>query len=201
MSHDPARPRSRAAIALAILACATTAAIAATQSGAPKPDGAANTQAPAETIARGKYLVTIAGCNDCHTPLKMGPQGPEPDMDRMLSGHPASLVMPPPTKLPDGPWQIQTAATSTAFAGPWGVSYTANLTPDEDTGLGLWSLANFRDTLRSGKHLGRGRDILPPMPWPMYRNLTDADIEAVYSYLRTIPAIDNQVPEPVPPAG
>ncbi len=201
MSHVAARIPSRAVLALAILACATTVAIAATQSEPPRPDGAATTQASADTIARGKYLVTIAGCNDCHTPLKMGEQGPEPDMDRMLSGHPASLQMPPPVKLPDGPWLVQIATTSTAFAGPWGVSYTANLTPHEETGLGLWSLANFRDTLRNGKHLGRGRDILPPMPWPMYRHLTDADIEAVYSYLRTIPAIDNRVPDPVPPAG
>jgi mono/diheme cytochrome c family protein len=152
------------------------------------------------TLERGKYLVTIAGCNDCHTPFKMGDNGPEPDMSRMLSGHPSSLKMPPPARLPEGPWQVQMAATNTAFAGPWGVSYTANLTPHE-TGLGLWTFANFRDALRTGKHMGRGRDILPPMPWPMYRHLTDEDIEAVYSYLRTIPAIDNQVPDPEPPTG
>lgn len=196
---------ARAAFALAAIALATTAAIAATQSQtAPEPDGVAGAPAPtpsADVVERGRYIVATSGCNDCHTPWVMGERGPEPDMSRMLSGHPASMKLPPPPPLPEGPWNSLTAATNTAFAGPWGVSFTANLTPHEETGLGLWTLANFRDTLRTGKHLGRGRDILPPMPWPVYGQLTDADIEAVYTYLRTIPAIDNQVPEPVPPAG
>src|SRR5437870_2909027 len=83
-------------------------------------------------LARGAYLVTIGGCNDCHTPLKMGPKGPEPDRDRMLSGHPQSLVMtPPPKQAPNGPWMWSGAVTNTAFAGPWGISYARNLTPDK----------------------------------------------------------------------
>lgn len=155
--------------------------------------------ASADTIAHGKYLVTIAGCNDCHTPLKMGPAGPEPDMDRMLSGHPQDLAMPAPPKLPDGPWLVTAAATNTAWSGPWGVSFTANLTPDPETGLGRWTLRNFMDTIRSGRHLGRGRPILPPMPYPMYKHFTDEDFAAIYAYLRTIPPIRNQVPEPLPP--
>jgi hypothetical protein len=56
-------------------------------------------------------------------------------------------------------------ADLTAFVGPWGISYTANLTPDSATGIGAWSEAAFINTIRSGKHLGNGRDILPPMPW------------------------------------
>src|SRR5690349_3961450 len=71
---------------------------------------------------RGEYLVEIGGCNHCHTPLKMGPKGPEPDFTRRLSGHPADLVMPPPPK-PSAPWLWTAAATNTAFAGPWGISY------------------------------------------------------------------------------
>jgi len=153
----------------------------------------------ADTVARGQYLVTIAGCNDCHTPLKMGPAGPEPDMDRMLSGHPQSLAMPAAPKLPDGPWLVTAAATNTAWSGPWGVSFTANLTPDPETGLGRWTLRNFVDTIRSGRHLGRGRPILPPMPYPMYKHFTDEDFAAIYAYLRSIPAVRNQVPEPLPP--
>lgn len=152
-----------------------------------------------DKVARGKYLVTIAGCNDCHTPLKAGPNGPEPDMSRMLSGHPQHLVMPPSPELPDGPWLITAAATATAWSGPWGVSFTANLTPDQETGLRRWTLRNFKDTIRSGRHLGRGREILPPMPIPMYKHMTDQDLEAVFSYLRTIPAVSNRVPEPLPP--
>lgn len=150
-------------------------------------------------VARGKYLVTIAACHDCHTPLKVGPNGPEPDMIRMLSGHPESLVMPTAPTLPPGPWASSFAATNTAWSGPWGVSFTANLTPDPETGLGRWTLRNFKDTIRSGRHLGRGRPILPPMPIPMYKQMTDADLEAVFAYLQSIPAINNRVPQPLPP--
>jgi hypothetical protein len=121
-------------------------------------------------------------------------------MTRALSGHPEALVMPPPPALPPGPWLVTIAATNTAFAGPWGVSFTANLTPDADTGLGQWTLKNFMDTIRTGRHMGRGRPVLPPMPIPVYNNFTDDDLEAVYSYLRTIKPIKNRVPEPLPPA-
>ena len=151
-------------------------------------------------MARGKYLVNTSGCHDCHTPFKMGPNGPEPDMSRMLSGHPESLVMPPAPQLPPGPWLITSAATNTAHAGPWGVSFTANLTPDAATGLGDWTLRDFMSTIRTGRHMGRGRAILPPMPIPVYNYFTDADLAAIYSYLRTIPALNNRVPEPVPPS-
>ena len=151
-------------------------------------------------VVRGQYLVQTSGCHDCHTPFKMGPHGPEPDMSRMLSGHPESLVMPPAPALPPGPWIVSSAATNTAHAGPWGVSFTANLTPDAETGLGQWTLKNFMDTIRSGRHMGRGRPVLPPMPIPVYNHFTDDDLEAVYAYLRTIPPIRNRVPEPLPPA-
>jgi mono/diheme cytochrome c family protein len=153
-----------------------------------------------EKVARGKYLVTVAGCNDCHTPWKMGPNGPEPDYTRMLSGHPQEMALPPPPKLPEGPWIVTAAATNTAWSGPWGVSFTANLTPDPDTGLGKWTQRNFTETIRTGRHMGRGREILPPMPIPMYKNFTDADLEAIFAYLQTIPAVKNRVPEPLPPA-
>ena len=150
----------------------------------------------ADTLARGKYLVTVAGCNDCHTPLKMTPEGPRPDMSRMLSGHPEGLVMPDAPKLPEGPWLFTAAATNTAFAGPFGVSFTANLTPDRETGLGKWTVRNFTETIRTGRHLGRGREILPPMPIPMYKNFTDEDLAAIFTFLQTIPAVKNRVPEP-----
>lgn len=153
----------------------------------------------ADKLARGKYLVTTSGCNDCHTPWKMGPKGPEPDMSRMLSGHPEDMVLPPAPQ-PQGPWIVSAAATNTAWSGPWGVSFTANLTPDAETGLGKWTQRNFSETIRTGRHMGRGRQILPPMPIPMYKNFTDADLEAIFSYLQSIPAVKNRVPEPLPPA-
>ncbi len=150
-----------------------------------------------DKAARGKYLVTTSGCHDCHTPWVMGPKGPHPDMTRALSGHPADFPLPPAPK-PSGPWIVSASATNTAWSGPWGVSFTANLTSDADTGLGKWTLKNFRDTIRTGRHMGRGREILPPMPIPMYKNFSDADLEAIFAYLRTVPPVKNRVPEPLP---
>ncbi len=152
-----------------------------------------------DLVARGKYLVNTSGCHDCHTPFKMGPEGPMPDMSRQLSGHPAELVMPAPPKLPEGPWVVVSSGTNTAHAGPWGVSFTANLTPDDETGLGTWTTQNFIETIRNGRHLGRGRRLLPPMPAPVYAQMTDADLAAIFAYLQTVPAISNRVPPPIPP--
>ena len=154
-------------------------------------------QAPnAETIKRGNYLLLTAGCHDCHTPMKMGAQGPEPDMSLALSGHPAAMQLPPPPA-PSGPWIASIAATMTAWAGPWGISYTANLTPDKETGLGNYTEAQFIQTIRDGKKQGRGRALLPPMPWPMYRNFTDEDLKAIFAYLQSVKPIKNKVPDPV----
>jgi hypothetical protein len=147
-------------------------------------------------VRRGEYLVTIGGCNDCHTPWKMGPNGPEQDMARMLSGHPETVALPAPSE-PAQPWGITVANTFTAWSGPWGVSYTANLTPDPETGLGKWTEQNFVEAMRTGRHQGRGRQILPPMPWFNYAKMTDEDLKATFAYLRTIPAIKNKVPDPV----
>jgi len=150
-------------------------------------------------IARGRYLVQIGACADCHAPMRMGEQGPATDLSRGLSGHPQNLVMPPPPKLAEGPWQWTGAASNTAFAGPWGLSYAANLTPDPETGIGRWREQDFVAAMRSGKHAGAGRPILPPMPWPAYSRMTEADLKAVFAYLRSEPAVRNQVPEPQPP--
>ena len=153
-----------------------------------------------DPVARGKYLVNTAGCHDCHTPWKMTAEGPRPDMSVMLSGHPEGFEMPEAPKLPPGPWLVTIGATNTAYAGPWGVSFTANLTPDRETGLGKWTARTFIDTIRTGRHLGRGREVLPPMPIMVYRNFTDEDLTAIFSYLQSIPAVKNRVPEPRPPA-
>jgi len=150
-------------------------------------------------VARGAHIVAPAGCNDCHTPMKAGAHGPEPDMSRMLSGHPQDLALPPPPVAPDAPWPVAGSATGTAWAGPWGISYASNLTPDPATGIGGWSREDFIATIRTGRHLGKGRPVLPPMPIPAYRQLDDAELGAVYAYLRTIPAIANRVPAPASP--
>lgn len=151
------------------------------------------------SVERGRYLVAAIACNDCHTPWHLGPNGPEPDPSRELSGHPSDLLMPPAPKLPAGPWAMVFSATNTAWSGPWGVSFTANLTPDEETGLGRWSEETFIATLRTGRHLGIGRPLLPPMPAAAYAKLTDADLRSIFRYLSTLPPIHNRVPEPLPP--
>ena len=154
---------------------------------------------PGEQIERGRYLVSISGCADCHTPLTMGPNGPVPDSARGLSGHPQNLDMPPAPVLPAGPWLVVSSATNTAWSGPWGVSFTANLTPDPDTGLGTWREQDFVATLRTGRRLGVARPLLPPMP-AAYGQMTDSDLKAMFAYLQSLPAISNRVPAPLPPA-
>jgi mono/diheme cytochrome c family protein len=160
----------------------------------------ASAQAPAEQVKRGQYLTRIGLCNDCHTPLVMGPNGPAPDMSRMLSGHPQDIIVKAPAKLPE-PWGAATLPTLTAWTGPWGVSFTANLTPDPETGrLNDFTEQQFIMTMRTGRHKGQGREILPPMPWPLIGQMTDEDLKAVFAYLRQIPPVKNKVPDVIPPA-
>lgn len=146
-------------------------------------------------VERGRYLVTAVGCADCHTPLRLGAKGPEPDPARHLSGHPEQLGALASPRLPDPPWGWAGTLTSTAFAGPWGISYATNLTPDDETGIGAWTEATFIQAIRSGRHLGGGRPILPPMPWPAYASLDDDDLKAIFAYLKSIPPITNRVPD------
>lgn len=150
-----------------------------------------------EDVERGRYLVSVLGCHDCHTPLKLGPQGPEPDMERALSGHPEGLELGAPPSL-DAGWMWAGNATNTAFHGPWGVSYARNLTSDEETGIGFMNADLFAASLRSGKHFGAGRPVMPPMPVQAYRHLTDEDTRAVFAYLMTTKPIKNRAPESVP---
>jgi mono/diheme cytochrome c family protein len=150
-------------------------------------------------IERGAYLVRTMGCNDCHTPWKMGPKGPEMDLTRALTGHPSDVVMPPPPALPPGPWIGSMSATNTAWAGPWGVSFTANLTPDKETGLGNWTEEMFIATMRTGRHQGKGRPILPPMPYFIVGALNDDDIKSMFAYLQSLKPVHNRVPQPIDP--
>jgi cytochrome c553 len=166
---------------------------------APGASAAARSAPGSARIERGAHLVRTMGCNDCHTPWKVGPRGPEPDMTRALTGHPADVVMPPAPVLPPGPWAWVAAATNTAFAGPWGVSFAANLTPDPDTGLGKWSEGTFIQTMKTGRHEGKGRALLPPMPYWMIASLNDEDIRSLFAYLQSLPPVRNRVPQPIDP--
>jgi mono/diheme cytochrome c family protein len=153
------------------------------------------------SAARGKYLVDAAGCDDCHTPKNFTQQGPVPDMSRRLSGTPADAKVPPVPAGVIGPngWGALASNDMTAWAGPWGISFAANLTPDKTTGIGNWTEAAFIKSMRTGKHKGALRDILPPMPWQTIGQLNDEDLRAMFTYMMSLKPIGNKVPDPLPP--
>ena len=157
------------------------------------------TLSDAEMIERGKYLITAGGCHDCHSPKVFGPQGPQIDETKILSGYPAEMKLAEfdPAVLEPGKYVLLTQ-DATAAVGPWGASFAANLTPDNETGIGTWQPDMFINALRTGKHLGAGRPILPPMPWQMLGKLTDEDLRSMFAYLKSIPPIKNKVPDPIP---
>lgn len=155
-----------------------------------------------DMIKKGGYLMLSAGCHDCHTPKIMTAQGPIDDSTKWLAGHLAGTKLPPiDTKaLQPGNW-VLLSPDLTAFVGPWGISYPANLTPDSATGIGAWGEETFIRTLRTGKHLGQenGRPILPPMPWYNLAKMEEEDLKAIYAYLMSIPPINNRVPAAMSP--
>jgi hypothetical protein len=152
-------------------------------------------------IQRGEYLTKIIGCDHCHTPKKMTPNGPVPDMDRWMMGYPADQPLPEINKaeIAPGKWALFNGDL-TAAVGPWGISYGANLTPHE-TGIGNWTFKNFKLAMTEGKHKGleNGRPIMPPMPWQSFREIKESDLLAIFEYLKSIKPIENVVPAWVPP--
>lgn len=153
-----------------------------------------------EMIALGKYLVHTSACDDCHTPKIFTDDGRMIlDTTRLLSGHPQDQVVPSLEKSALKMDWIASNMNLTTWVGPWGVSYSANLTPDNATGIGTVTEEMFIKTMRDGKLKGVGRTLLPPMPWEVYRLKTDEDLKAMYAYLMSIKPIRNQVPLPVPP--
>lgn len=153
------------------------------------------------SIQRGEYLVTLMDCNSCHTPKMMTDRGPVPDPEKMLSGHPGGQPFQGfnAGEEPKGNWLLFNPDLTTAI-GPWGVSYSANLTPDP-TGIGNWTFDQFKKAITKGKHKGmeNGRMLLPPMPWQSYAELKEEDIHALFDYLQTVKPIENIVPPPIPP--
>lgn len=151
-------------------------------------------------VKRGEYLVTTIGCADCHSPKRMGERGPEEIAELKLSGYPQDQKLPKvdPAIIKNG-WMLMNEDL-TAAVGPWGVSFSANLTSSE-TGIGNWSLEQFKTAMRQGKFKGmeNGRDLLPPMPWQNFAKLSNKDLEAVYRYLQSTAPVENVVPAPIPP--
>ena len=155
-------------------------------------------------IAWGRHLVTLGGCNDCHTPKEMTPTGPVPNMALMLSGHPANAPVPDVNRKEiEGKGLIATNDL-TVWVGPWGISYAANLTPDE-TGIGNWTQAQFIKAIREQKFKGMDgtRPLLPPMSFvaaEVSHGASDAELAAIFAYLKSIKPVQNVVPQPEPPA-
>ncbi len=156
-----------------------------------------------ELIAMGAHLVKTMGCHDCHSPKMMTPDGPVPDPERLLSGHPAdeALAEYDPALVEPGKFILMNQGI-TAFAGPWGTSYAGNLTSDA-TGIGNWTEESFKIALTEGwfKGVRDSRKLLPPMPWPNLTELTDEEIHAMFTYLMSTKPIENIVPPPAPPGG
>jgi mono/diheme cytochrome c family protein len=156
-----------------------------------------------ELISKGEHLVQVGVCDDCHSPKKYKNGIPEPEVDKRLSGHPASLKLAPyDAKTVKNGWVLGNEHF-TAWVGPWGTSFSANLTPDKATGIGNWTEEQFFIAIREGKFHGLkdGRMLLPPMPWPNFKNYTDEELKAIFAYLQSIPAVNNAVPAPLPPKG
>jgi len=150
-------------------------------------------------VKRGEYLVNAIGCDDCHSPKRMGAHGPEVIPELRLSGFQAKGQLPPvDTGAVKKGWALF-APDLTAAVGPWGISYAANLTSD-GSGLGNWKEENFIRAIREGKYKGLegSRPLLPPMPWTVYRNLSDDDLKSIFAYLKTVKAVNNVVPAPKP---
>jgi len=125
-----------------------------------------------EQVARGKYLVQLGGCTDCHTP---GYFFGRPDMARFLGGSDLGLEVP-----------------------GLGIFVPPNLTPDNDTGLGTWTKDEIVTAIRTGVRPD-GRILAPIMPWRGYASLTDSDAAAIAEYLRSLPPVTNKVPGPFGP--
>ena len=174
----------------ALAAVASIALVAGQQPANPYPPAKPQAMAPAGSAARGAQLVMLGGCNDCHTPKL---QNGMLDKSRELSGHPQNAPL-----APDVVGGVSTNMLLTAWRGPWGVSLTRNLTPDKETGIGGWTLADFKKTLRTGAN-PKGEVLMPPMPIAELQNLPDQDLNAIYAYLRTIKPIHNMVGRPTPP--
>lgn len=152
----------------------------------------------------GERLVMVGGCNDCHTPKKTGAHGPENDMTLMLSGHPTNTPPPDFDAKEAAKKGLIITQTFTAWTGPWGTTYAANLTSDS-TGIGAWTEAQFIKCLKEKKWMGldNTRPLMPPMSMMPVTEMHDDELKAIFAYLKTTKAIRNVIPEAVllPPPG
>lgn len=129
-------------------------------------------------VERGEYLVELLGCGSCHTD---GALIGDPDFDRSLAGSGVGI-----------------AYTNPLGESRPGIIYPANITPDDDTGIGTWSDAQIAMAIRAG--IGRhGSRRLASMPWQGYAKISQDDVTAIVGYLRSIEAVSHRVPGEVAP--
>ena len=182
------------------------AIFAACNQNSTNPETAETASAPGTTsyggfenqIKWGERLVLIAGCNDCHTPKNMGPNGPEDDISKRLSGHPAGM---PPVD-----FDVKDAAkkglivtqTFTSWTGPWGTTFAVNLTSDS-TGIGSWKEAQFLKALKEKKWMGldNTRPLMPPMSMMPVTLMEDDELKAIFAYLKTVAPVNNVAPDAI----
>jgi len=153
-------------------------------------------------IERGKMLVELGGCSQCHTPKIKTPLGYKPDKDRFLSGFPQDQELPdlPYAEIVAGETEKTFYTTdATVWVGRWGVSFAANLTPDPETGIGNWNENDFINIFRQKRHFGQDSQVSSPMPLNVYSQLGFFELRSIFVYLQTIPPVSNDVPTRIPP--
>ncbi len=166
------RPRHIAPVVIVLTLLVAAAALSATKKAATTARSKTKpASASAAVVDRGRTLAMQSGCNDCHTP---GTLFGAPDFSRQLSG------------------------SELGWNGPWGTSYARNLTPDLETGLGYYSEKEIVQALRSGHRLD-GKPMLPPMPWQNLTVMSDTDMHALVSFLKSLPPVNHKNVDALPP--
>lgn len=123
-------------------------------------------------VKRGEYLVTISGCNDCHTPgYFLG----KPDQDRFLGGSDVGFEIP-----------------------GVGVFVGRNITPDKETGIGSWTTEQIVTAIQTGQRPD-GRVLAPIMPWHAFAQLTAEDARAIALFLQSVEPVTQAIPGPFKP--
>jgi hypothetical protein len=183
-------------ISLAIVA-ATGILVACTDTSASEKES--KPLSKAELVERGEYLVNAVGCDDCHSPKRMGPNGPEIIEELRFSGYPSERPFSKvDTHTVKNGWMLF-GTDLTSAVGPWGMSFAGNISSDA-TGIGNWKEEQFFKVIREGKFKGldNSRPLLPPMPWFVYKNFSDDDIRSIFTYLQSTKPVHNVVPAPRP---
>lgn len=155
----------------------------------------------ADQVEVGMALAEEWRCSYCHTPEVAGPGGKlMPDPDRLFMGHPADEPVPEiPDMVMTSPEYMEFLDNldTTVWATDNRIVFTANLTPDDETGIGTWTEEDFISTIRSGRHQGVGKRLKYPMPWQELAALDDEELAALFAYLRTVKPVNNKVPESI----